>query len=241
MGAAKLQQESTDGSTMFWDIISQLGFVIASKELPYAADDFQGVAMLGGESLAVISRADDTRFSTVAEMVVYAKAHSGTLSVANSGDGNFKKAFDDLEAAAQIKAISIPYSGGSTILTALLGGHVDLGITAPSNALNNDKLRVLMVVSAAKSYPPIPGAATAGSAGYDMDSPLLRGVYVKKGTSPEIIATLAQATQKALQSAEWHDFSKRFSQIETPDGPDAANAALQKDVARWQQYLKNGQ
>jgi tripartite-type tricarboxylate transporter receptor subunit TctC len=120
VGASRLQQESADGSTMFWDIISQLGYVIASKELPYTVGDFQGVAMLGGESLAVISRTDDDRFATVAELLSYAKAHPGGLSVANSGDGDSKKALDDLEAAAQIKATSIPYSGGSTILTALL-------------------------------------------------------------------------------------------------------------------------
>jgi tripartite-type tricarboxylate transporter receptor subunit TctC len=238
VGASRLQQESVDGSTMFWDIISQLGYVIASKELPYTVEDFQGVAMLGGESLAVISRADDNRFATLPEMVSYAKAHPGALSVANSGDGDSKKALDDLQAAAQIKATSIPYSGGSTILTALLGEHVDLGITAPSNAANNDKLRVLMVVTAAKSYPPMPGAATAGSTGYDIDSPLIRGVYVKKGTPPEVIAALAEGMQKALQSTQWHEFSKRFSQIETPDGPDAANASLQKEVARWEHYLK---
>jgi tripartite-type tricarboxylate transporter receptor subunit TctC len=238
VGASKLQQERADGSAIFWDIVSQLGYVIASKELPYTAADFQGVAMLGGESLAYITRADDNRFPTVADMVTYAKAHPGALSVANSGDGDSKKALDDLEAAAQIKANSIPYSGGSTILTALLGAHVDLGITAPSNAINNDKLRVLMVVTADKTYPPLPGAVTAGSAGYDIASPLLRGVFVKKGTPPSVIKILSDATQKAMQSDEWHAFSKRFSQIEAPDGPDATDASLQKEVARWQAYLK---
>jgi tripartite-type tricarboxylate transporter receptor subunit TctC len=30
VGASRLQQESADGTTLFWDIVSQLGYVIAS-------------------------------------------------------------------------------------------------------------------------------------------------------------------------------------------------------------------
>jgi tripartite-type tricarboxylate transporter receptor subunit TctC len=123
-------------------------------------------------------------------------------------------------------------------MTAVLGGHVDLGITAPSNIANNDKLRVLMVASSAKTYAPIPAAATAGAAGYDIDSPLLRGVFVKKGTPTEVIGILDQATEKVLQSTEWHEFSQRFSQIEAPGGPTIANSSLEKEVARWESYLK---
>lgn len=237
VGAGKLQQDRAEGYTIFWDIASQLAYVIASKELPYTAGDFRGVALLGGESFAVVGRADDTRFKTVAAMVEWAKAHPGTLSVANSGDGDSKKALDELDAAAGIKATSIPYSGGSTILTAVLGGHVDLGITAPSNAVNNDKLRVVMVLTSEKTYPPIPKAETAGAAGFAIDAPLLRGIFVKKGTPAEIVATLSAATQKVMQSAEWHEFSKKFSQTETPGDAAAADKALQEAVTHWQAYL----
>lgn len=238
VGASKLQQDRAEGYTIFWDIVSQLAYVIASKELPYNADDFRGVALLGGESFAVIGRADDARFATVASMVAWAKAHPGTLSVANSGDGDSKKALDELEAAAGIKATSIPYSGGSTILTSVLGGHVDLGITAPSNAVNNDKLRVVMVLTPQKDYPPIPKAETAGAAGFPIDAPLLRGIFVKKGTPDDVVATLSAATQKVLQSQDWHEFSKKFSQTETPGGAAAADKTLQDSVTRWRAYLQ---
>jgi putative tricarboxylic transport membrane protein len=240
VGASKLQQDSAEGYTIFWDIVSQLAYVIASKELPYNADDFHGVALLGGESFAIIGRADDTRFKTTAAVVEWAKAHPGTLSIATSGDGDSKKALDEIEAAAQIKATSIPYPGGSTILTAVLGSHVDLGITAPSNVVNNDKLRTVMVLTSDKAYPPVPGAETAGAAGLAIDSPLLRGLFVKKGTPDDVVAALSTAMLKVLQTSEWHDFSKKFSQTETPDGGAAADKQLQDATARWQTYLQQG-
>lgn len=238
VGASKMEQEPPEGYVAFWDIISQLAYVIASKELPYGADDFQAVATVGGESMAVVARADDKRFATVAAMVQFAKAHPNALAVANGGDGLSKKALDDLDAAAQIQMKSIPYAGGSTILTAVLGGHVDLGITAPSNAVHNPKLRVVMVLTKAKTYPPMPKVETAGSTGYDVDAPLVRAVFVKKGTPASVVDALSKAAGAAVQSPAWHDFAKRFSQIESPANPGAANDELRKDVASWQQYLK---
>lgn len=239
VGASKAQSARADGYTLFWDIVSQLAYVIASKELPYTAQDFQGVALIGGESLAVIARTDDKRFASVKDMVSYAKAHPGALSIAGGGPGISQKAFDDLTEAARIKAKSIPYSGGSKILAALLGGHVDLGITAPSNATTNDKLRVLMALTAVKSYSPMPGVETAGGAGYNIDAPLLRAIFVKKGTPAATVSKLSAAVQKALNSPKWHEFSKRFSQIESSGGADAANASLQQQAASWTRYLKN--
>lgn len=239
VGASKMQSARADGYTLFWDIVSQLAYVIASKELPYSPQDFQGVALLGGESLAVISQTDDKRFSTLAAMVSWAKSHPGALSIASGGPGLSQKAFDDLTKAAHIHAKSIPYSGGSKILAALLGGHVDLGITAPSNAINNNKLRVLAVLTKAKTYPPMPGIATTRDAGYYVAAPLLRAVFVKKGTPPAVIRTLSSATQKALRSTQWREFSKRFSQIEKPDGPAAVNTLLRRQVTDWDGYLKH--
>ena len=228
VGASKLQTGPAEGYAAFWDIISQLAYVLDSKELPYVADDFQAVGTVGGEAMAVIARADDKRFPTVAALVQYAKAHPNALTVANGGPGLSETALNDLDAAAHIQMKSIPYSGGSTILTSLLGSHVDLAITAPSNAVQNPNLRVVMVLLKAKTYPPMPNVETAGSAGYDVDAPLLRAVFVKKGTPAPVIAVLTNALATAVETPAWHDYAKRFSQSEAPSNPAQANAELKK-------------
>jgi tripartite-type tricarboxylate transporter receptor subunit TctC len=237
VAASMLQQQRADGYTIFWDVVSDLAYVLASKELPYTAADFQGVARLGGEAAAVIARTDDTRFATFKDMLSYANAHPGTVSVATGGVGLLKKAFEDLQSATHIQAKSIPYAGGSEESAALLGSHVDLAITAPSNVANNDKLRVIALLTSDKEYPPLPNIPTMGAMGYKMDALLLRAVFVKKGTPAAIVSTLAAATRKAMQTENWHQFTKRFSQTEEPDGPDAANAYLQSLVADWNNHL----
>lgn len=228
VGASKLQTQRPDGYSAFWDIISQLAYVLDSKQLPYKADDFQAVGTVGGEAMAVIARADDKRFRDVAALVQYAKAHPDALSVANGGPGLSEKALDDLDAAAHIQMKSIPYSGGATILTALLGSHVDLAITAPSNAVQNPNLRVVMVLLKAKTYPPMPNVETSGSAGYDVDAPLLRAVFVKKGTPAPAIAVLSRAVAMAVESPAWHDCAKHFSQTDAPSNPAQADTELKK-------------
>lgn len=228
VGVSKIQAQPPDGYAAFWDITSQLAYVLASKKLPYNADDFRAVGTVGGEAMAIIARADDKRFRTVAALVLNAKTHPDTLKVANGGPGLAENALHDLDAAAHIQMKSIHYPDGSTILTSLLGGHVDLAVTAPSNAVRNPKLRVVMVLTKAKTYSPIPKVETAGSAGYDVDAPLLRAVFVKKGTPAPVIAVLSEAVATAVESPAWHDYAKRFSQIAAPSNPAAANAELKK-------------
>jgi tripartite-type tricarboxylate transporter receptor subunit TctC len=231
VAASMLQQQRADGYTIFWDVVADLAYVIASKELPYTAQDFQGVARLGGEAAGVIARTDDSRFANFKDMLRYADAHPGTLSVATGGVGLLKKAFDDIQSVTHIQAKSVPYAGGSEEIAALLGSHVDLAITAPSNVANNDKLRVIALLTSAKDYAPLPNVPTMGAMGYHVDDLLLRG----------IVATLAAATQKAMQSESWHQFTRRFSQTEEPDGSDAANAYLQSLVADWSAHLGKSQ
>ncbi|HET8995286.1 MAG TPA: tripartite tricarboxylate transporter substrate-binding protein, partial [Acetobacteraceae bacterium] len=199
---------------------------------------FQSIGTAGGEAMAVIGRADDKRFPNAAALVQYAKAHPNALAVANGGPGLALKGLDDLDAAAHIQMKSIPYSGGSTILTALLGGHVDLAVTAPSNAVRNPKLRVVMVLTKAKVYAPMPKVETSGGAGYDADAPLQRAVFVKKGTPAPVIAALSKAVDKAVETPAWKEYAKRFSQIDAASDAAAANAALERSVVDWQQYLK---
>jgi tripartite-type tricarboxylate transporter receptor subunit TctC len=241
VAASMLQQQRADGYTIFWDVVADLAYVIASKELPYTAQDFQGVARLGGEAAGVIARTDDSRFANFKDMLRYADAHPGTLSVATGGVGLLKKAFDDIQSVTHIQAKSVPYAGGSEEIAALLGSHVDLAITAPSNVANNDKLRVIALLTSAKDYAPLPNVPTMGAMGYHVDDLLLRGIFVKQGTPAAIVATLAAATQKAMQSKSWHQFTRRFSQTEEPDGSDAANAYLQSLVADWSAHLGKSQ
>ncbi|HEY1931025.1 MAG TPA: tripartite tricarboxylate transporter substrate binding protein [Acetobacteraceae bacterium] len=237
VAASMLQQQRADGYTMFWDVVADLAYVIASKELPYSAQDYQGVARLGGEAAGLIARTDDPRFANFAAMMSYANAHPGTVSIATGGVGLLKKACDDLQSVTHIKAKSVPYAGGSEEIAALLGSHIDLAITAPSNVANNDKLRVIALLTSDKDYPPLPNIPTMGALGYKMDSLLIRGVFVKKGTPAPIVSRLATATQKAMQSAAWHQFTKRFAQTEDTGGPDVTNAYLQHLVEDWNNYL----
>lgn len=238
VAAGELQEQPADGYSMLWCVGSDLAYVIASKELSYTAQDFKGVELLGGEASAVIAQVGDKRFGDMKALLAYATAHPGMLSIAGTGAGEIKKGYQELSEAAHIQTKYIPYPGGAPEIASLLGGHVDAAITAPSNALADDKLHVIAVLTNAKSYPALPGVPTIGTLGYDVDSQLLRGVFVKKGTPDDIVGRLAQATQKALLTASWKQFITKFSQIETPQGPAGLDAYMQGQVATWAAFLQ---
>jgi tripartite-type tricarboxylate transporter receptor subunit TctC len=94
VGASEIRAQPWDGYAAFWDIISRLAYVLASKELPYNADDFQAVG-----TMAVIARTNDKRCRTVTTLVLNAKASGHGRQWRPRIDGN---ALDDLGAAARI-------------------------------------------------------------------------------------------------------------------------------------------
>ena len=238
VAAGELQQQPADGYSMLWCVGSDLAYVIASKEISYGGQDFKGVGLLAGEASAVIIRSDDKRFGDMKAVLAYITAHPGELAVAGAGAGEIKKGFEELRDAAHLQTKYIPYPGGPPEITALLGSHVDVAVTAPSNALDNDKLRVIAILTDAKDYPPLPGVPTIGSLGYDVDSQLLRGVFVKKGTPADIVDRLGQATQKALLTPGWKQFLKKFSQTESPRDPAGLDAYMQDQVVTWTAFLQ---
>jgi putative tricarboxylic transport membrane protein len=241
VAAAELQAQPADGYTMLWCVGSDLAYVIASKEISYSAQDFKGVELLGGEDSAVVTRTDDKRFGDIKALLTYARAHPGALAFAGSGAGEIIKGFEEMRDATHIQTKYIPYAGGAPVIASLLGGHIDAAITTPSNALNDDKLHVIAILTNAKTYPALPDVPTMGALGYNVESQLLRGVFVKKGTPGDIVDRLAQATQKAIQTASWKQFNKKFLQTEFPMGPVGLDAYMQGQVETWTAFLKKSQ
>lgn len=235
VAASALQQEPADGYTILWDLPSFLAYVVTSKKVPYTPSDYIGVELVGGEAVALVARANDPHFKTFQQFLSYAKSHPGQLSIGGTGaQGVTEKAFQDIETNMKIKAKYIPFAGGAKQVAALLGGHIDTGLTAPSNVVNDPSLHILVVLTNTSSYEPVPSAHTASSYGYPMQEMLLRALYVKKGTPPQIVTQLATAIQKVLQTASWQNFDSKYDQLTTTMDPQQLQTYMTSLVKSWQ-------
>src|SRR5213075_2226577 len=99
----------------------------------------------------VISVRPDSRFRTLQELIGEAKANPGKLNYPSSGIGTVHHLSGELLCAmAGIDITHVPFRGGASPLTELLGGRVDLlleAMTLSIGQIHSGKLRPLAVTS----------------------------------------------------------------------------------------------
>src|SRR5207302_1634204 len=130
----------------------------------------------------------------------------------------------------------VPYKGIAPAVVAVAAGEVD-AIIASAPALNPQlkpgKVRAL-AVSSLKPTPLIPGLPTiaeSGLPGFQYEN--WWALFAPAATSREIVATLNNAVNKALASAEMKQFLEREGAEGAPMSLAELSDLLAKEVARY--------
>jgi tripartite-type tricarboxylate transporter receptor subunit TctC len=103
--------------------------------------------------------------TTVRELVAYAKANSGKLTMASGGIGTLSHVEGELfKMMTGVNLVHVPYRGLGPALTDLLGGQVQVMFASMSASIGNvraNKLRALAVTTATRSdaLPEVPTVA----------------------------------------------------------------------------------
>lgn len=243
IGNDAVAKAPADGYTLLYGNIG--GLAIAPHmvaRLPYdIARDFQPVAQttIGHLLLAV---APSLPVKSVAELIAYAKNNPGKLSNASSGSGSPGHVGAELfKHMAGVQIVHVPYKGGTTAITDLIAGRVDLMFESLSSSAphaRQNSIRGLAVSGEKRStaFPDVPTVAEAGVPGYE--APTWAGVLVPAGTPRPIVEKLNVAVNKALASEA---FKARFAVIgDEPAGgtPEQFAALIKHESAKWADVVK---
>jgi tripartite-type tricarboxylate transporter receptor subunit TctC len=139
--------------------------------------------------------------NTVPELIAFAMANPGKLSMASAGNGSISHIAGELfKAMTSVNMIHVPYRGGAPATTDLLGGQVQVYFaTFPvaGEYIKAGKLRALAVSSATR-VEVLPDVPTVGEfvPGYDANS--WYGVVAPKNTPVEIIDRLNREINTSL-------------------------------------------
>jgi tripartite-type tricarboxylate transporter receptor subunit TctC len=206
------------------------------KSLPF--DPLADIAMLSLLTTYpfVISVRPDSPFRTLGELIAYAKANPGKLNYPSSGIGTVHHLSGELlNAMAGIEMVHVPFRGGASPLTEVLGGRVDLlleAITLSIGQLHAGKLRALAVTSAGR-WPALPEVPTVAETvpGYEVNSFI--GLGVTGRTPQPVVARLNAEVRKALAQPQTH---ARFIELGGAPGastPDEMRDFIEREIAKW--------
>ena len=172
----------------------------------YSADSFEPIANWGADP-AVVVVGKDSQFNTIQEMVDYAKANPGKVTLSGAGlfVGHHIAALQ-LEKATGAKFAYIPTKGGgAAAMKAVIAGDVLGGINNLSDAFRAREAGNVKILGVAdlQRNDFLPDVPTLKEAGYDVDNSSVnfRGLMVKKGTPQAVIDKLAAQVPKMFAHA----------------------------------------
>jgi tripartite-type tricarboxylate transporter receptor subunit TctC len=198
-------------------------------------NDFAPVAALATDSEALVVN-PSVPAMTVAELVRYAKANPGKLSSGAAVGIAPHVLLELLNARTSANIVFIPYKGAAPAIADVLGGQIQLHMSAKSVLLpliKSGQLRALAVLSAER-WPELPDVPTLRESGFDgFPTELWFGLLAPAGTPTGVISKLNAAVNAQLKSAETRAAVARLGLDARILSPEAFSAVLADDVRLW--------
>ena len=241
IAAAQVKRAEADGYTL---LMQYSGFHVISPHLgksSWELKDFVPVANVLSAPQIVVVRGD-LPVNTMQELVAYAKVNPMKLNYASSGNGSLQHVTGvQLERAAGVQMMHVPYKGTGPALQDLLGGQVDLTFgTAPPFMphIQAGKLKVLAVTGKERlpSLPDVPTTAETGFPGVNATSWF--AMFAPAGTPAAIVSKLETDVRNALAEPAFQQ--KARDQGAAADFMDskALGDMVQRDWDMWAQIVK---
>ncbi|WP_088280012.1 tripartite tricarboxylate transporter substrate binding protein [Ideonella sp. A 288] len=195
-----IQYKAGAGGGLMWSTMNTLpgdGHTVVGVNLPhlvlqpmegnvqYKTDDVSPVFWYHYTPDALVVP-ESSPLKSFADFVKTAKAQPMKLNLGGSGLNSANHAAHErLNTAFGVKTTYVPYKGTGDMTMAVLGGHVDAGMTYTAFAINNKgKVRAL-AVAMEQRHPLLPDVPTFKELGVDWVDGAYRGVGVPKSTPPE--------------------------------------------------------
>ncbi len=244
LGSARVAVSAPDGYTL---LAAAMGSHVAAPVLtpnvkydPVA--DFVPIGITAHSPAVVIARKDFPA-RDFKEFVAVLRQQGGAVKEAHGGIGaSSHMACLLFTAEIGAKPTLIAYRGSGPALNDLMGGHVDFlceqSVSVAEQVLAGSVKAY--AVSASERLATLPDVPTAREAGVNYEISIWAGLFAPKGVSPEVIAKLADALDKALYEPTVRE---RLTQLggtvpaKAERSPAAFDRFVRSEIARWAPIL----
>ncbi|MCC8432511.1 tripartite tricarboxylate transporter substrate binding protein [uncultured Reyranella sp.] len=213
-------------------LYDKLGFDFAKDIAPVASLCSVPIALLVNP--AVPAR-------TLSELISFAKANPGKLSMASPGNGSPQHLAGELfKMMAGIDMVHIPYRGGGPAMTDLLSGQVQVSFGSVASSMQyvrGGQLRALGVASSGRLdvLPDVPAIAELLPGYFAIG---WYGLGAPAGTSAEVVARLNEASNAAIADPKISARLAELGATPLPGSPADFAKLIADETERWARVVR---
>ncbi|MET1113739.1 MAG: tripartite tricarboxylate transporter substrate binding protein [Comamonas sp.] len=245
IGTRALAQSEPDGYTLgMVDSTFTINPGLLGARLAYDTQkDFTPITLIATAQFVLVTH-PSVQVKDLAGLIAKARAEPDTLAYGSAGVGSGPHlAGEQLAQQAGLKVVHVPYKGGGTVITDLLGGQVQFAFaTVPTLAehIKAGKLRALAVTGPRRSalLPDVPTFAEAGLPGVDI-MPLF-GLVAPKGIPAAVVDKVSRVLRASIRQGEMQTRLKTMGFEPVGSTPAEFAQRIQEDTAKWTEVIRKG-
>ena len=231
LGWSQLASAKPDGMTVGFMNLPNFNSSIVKELGTYTTADFTAICNHVTETSLVIVRADETRFSTIEELVAYAKENN-TVASTNGAQASNHIGAQAFANSAEFTYTDLPQGNTADELLSLLGGEADWCVAKVADIAGRTDVKPLAAF-ATERVPEYPDVPTLGEAGYYKDwLGSSRCVVAPAGVTEEMVAFYEAAFKATMEDPDYLAAAASFA----TDFKDAAATA--ELIAQQQEFTE---
>jgi len=206
LGTDAAVRSKKDGYTILYGTASAMVYAPVSNPEVVKYDPAKDAEPLGLHYFfpQTITVRSDAPWKTFGEFVDYAKKNPGKIRVSTMGVGSQPHfVLEMLQAITGVQLTHVPFEGGESVITAVLGGHVEATLDTLAKVkghVEGGKMRILLITNKMPGYGEIP---TITELGYKQTLPGgWFGMYAPAGIPEEVRKVLVPAVEKAVKATK---------------------------------------
>ena len=243
IGTQLVARAPKDGYTLLMTISSSQAINPALYKNPGfdPVKDFKPVGLIGAvPNVLLVNPAFPAK--NLSEFIALAKRKDANYQYASAGNGTLNHLLGEmLNSMAGIQLQHVPYKGVAPAMNDVLGNQLPIVFASLPSSLahiKGGKLRAI-AVSGEKRSPSLPDVPAIAESVPGYNGTLWIGLFAPTGIPPDVLATLQDATRKALAAPDLREkLEAQGVEIAPPTTTDQFAKLLQDDLVKWARIVK---
>lgn len=243
LGSEYVARAAPDGYTLVLGVTGSHGINTSLyKNMRYdPVKDFEAITQATLYPNAIVVN-KDLAASNLQELIALIKKGDAHYSYGSDGNGTASHlGMELIKNEGKFELAHIPYRGSAPMVTDLLGGQIQVGITglpAVQAYVKTGKLKLIAITTAERfpSAPDFPTVAEQGFPGYA--APPWSGFFAPKGTPKPLVEKISADMREVMSDPTVNEKMIAAGSQFSPSTPEQFQVFVKSEIAKWAEAVK---